>query len=510
MGGGGVRDAVVSGTREVYEHGDGDAKNGAGWSRYRPGVSSNDQSYSDLAVYRGEGVSLSVTAGNDRRSLPPLLWLMFWGFAIRMVIAPLFGGFGYDMDVLRNWAGTLAGQPLRRFYDIAMAPDHLPGDLWFLKVLVTLFHGFGGENVDGTPFLISLKLVPTIADLLNGLAIYIIISQHRSASLALKAAAFYVLNPATIFLTSVWGQWDSVSAALLLCGFILILRPGWLWTAAAPVLAWAFVIKPPLALVALLLCALPASRLWRAEGTVSQRLRSIIMEFGLAAALGLGALLAIILPFDVGLPGMGTRWSLVDRIMVALDLYPFTTLGAFNIWMIPLGSLERVNDLDSSWLSLSANRWGTLLLIVLLAYVAFEVVRRVRLHVVVEEVVSWGALAASLATFMVPTRVHERYLFPAIVFVILYSALRGLPRSLVILSAILSMTFFINLVMVYGGFRGVSSGSSVEVTDAFLFRAVSIVNVVVFGLVLAPPRYGAALECTTDDPSDARRTPLVR
>lgn len=467
------------------------------------------QSYSDDAAYQGEGVSLSVTTGNDRPTLLPLAWLLCLGFVLRVAIAPLFGGFGYDMAVLRNWARTLADQPLRRFYDIAMAPDHLPGDLWFLKVLVTLFHGFGGEHLDGTTFLISLKLVPTIADVLIGLMIYIIVSQHRPVSLALKATASYVLNPATIFLTSVWGQWDSVSAALLLCGFILIRRRDRLWIAAAPVLAWAVVIKPPLALVALLLCALPASRLWRAEGTVPQRLRAIIMELGLAAALGLGTLLAIVLPFDVGLPGMDTRWSLVDRITVALDLYPFTTLGAFNVWMIQLGSLERVSDLDTRWLSLSANQWGTLLLTIVVVYVAFEVFQRIRLDAV-GEVVWWGALAVSLATFMVPTRVHERYLFPAIVFAILYAALCGFPRLLVILSAILSMTFFINLVMVYGGFRGAIPGAIVEGTDAFLFRAVSIVNVIVFGLVLALPRSEPTVECTTDDPGRDRRTRVLR
>lgn len=445
----------------------------------------------------------SFRAGdNERWSGVALGWVLGCGVVIRVILAPLFAGFGYDMEVLRNWAGTLADRPLPHFYETAMAPDHLPGDLWFLKLLVELFHLLGGVNLGGTPFLVALKLVPTIADLLVGFAIYVIVSGYRPGPLALRASALYILNPATVFLTSVWGQWDSVSAALLMYGFVLLRRRDWLWVAAAPLLAWAVVIKPPLAVVAILLCVLPISRFVRSEQGASQRWGTIVLQFLAAALLGLGTLLAIIVPFDVGLPGMTTRWSLFDRLSVALDLYPYTTLGAFNAWMIPIGSLERVSDLDNSLLSLSANRWGTALSVACIAYVTVQVLRRARLHAV-EEVVSWGVLAVSLAVFNVPTRVHERYLFPAIVFVILYAAMHRFPRQLVWLVLALSLTFFLNLVLVYGGLGAVLPEATAEVVDAILFRAIAVVNILIFIVVLLLPRFpfafsGAATNARSD------------
>jgi len=448
-------------------------------------------------------------AENERRSRASLWWVLSSGFVLRVALAPLFGGFGYDMDVLRNWARTLADRPLARFYDSAIAPDHLPGDLWILKLLVRLFHLLGGADLDGTPFLILLKLVPTLADTLVGLAIFEIVTRFRSEPIALKTTAFYTFNPATIFLTSVWGQWDSVSTALLLFAFILIQRQDRLWIIAAPLLAWAVVIKPPLAIVALLLCVFPLRRLLHADESVRRRLWTITLQVATAAFLGLGSLMAIIVPFDVGFPGMGTRWSILERMSIALDLYPYTTLGAFNVWMITIGSLERVSDLDIGWFSMTAHRWGMLLSLVCISFVAFQVIGRVRIHPV-REVVAWGAVAVSLAIFMVPTRVHERYLFPAIVFVILYAGLRGLPRQLVVLASALSLTFFLNLALVYGGFRGVLPDSTADVAIAFLFRTISIFNVIIFVVVLALPRFSFAFGDTRNDSGGDLQEPVLR
>jgi len=76
--------------------------------------------------------------GSPLRNLGLILGI---GCIIRIAISPWFAGLGYDMEVLRNWAHTLADRPLGDFYATAIAPDHLPGDLWILKFLVTMFHG---------------------------------------------------------------------------------------------------------------------------------------------------------------------------------------------------------------------------------------------------------------------------------------------------------------------------------------------------------------------------------
>lgn len=415
------------------------------------------------------------------------------GFIIRIALAPLFAGLGYDMDILRNWATTLADRPLGNFYTTAMAPDHLPGDLWILKVVVEVFGALGGDNIAGTPFLFALKLIPAIADVLVGAGMFLVVASYRSHTLAVRATAMYMLNPASVFLSSVWGQWDAVSVALLLGGFLLIRRHHWIWVLSAPLLTWAILIKPQLAILMPLLLLLPLVRILRDDSPPVGRWSLLLLEAAVAAVLGLATMLAIILPFAVGLPGMETRWSLPDRFSVALDLYPFTTLGAFNLWMIPLGSLDRVNDLDTSWLLLSANRWGMVLFVLAMAVVGARVLRLASRHAS-SDLVLWGALAASLAIFTLPTRVHERYLFPAFVFAILYAAVRGFPRQLTLLAIALSLTLLVNLAMLYGdpldplpdliasGVRGIG------------FRAVALANLVVLVVVLTLPAIASPLD----------------
>ncbi|MBA3642388.1 MAG: hypothetical protein H0W53_24655 [Acidobacteria bacterium] len=397
------------------------------------------------------------------------------------------------MDILRKWAQTLADRPLGDFYATATAPDHLPGDLWILKVMAEVFGALGAENFSGTPFLFALKLIPAIADVLVGTGIFLVVAIYRPHTLAVRATAMYMLNPASVFLSSVWGQWDAVSVALLLGGFLLIRWHNWLWVLSAPLLTWAILIKPQLAILMPLLLLLPLVRVLRDNSPPVAKWSRLFLEAAFAAFLGLATMLAIILPFAVGLPGMGTRWSLPDRFSVALDLYPFTTLGAFNLWMIPLGSLDRVSDLDTSWLSLSANRWGMVLFGLAMAAVGARVLRLASRHAP-WDLVLWGALAASLAVFTLPTRVHERYLFPAFVFAILYAAVRGFPRHLTIIAIALSLTLLINLAMLYGhpleplpdliasGVRGVG------------FRAVALANVIVLAIVLTLPTIASPLD----------------
>lgn len=40
------------------------------------------------------------------------------------------------------------------------------------------------------------------------------------------------------------------------------------------------------------------------------------------------------LPFDVGFPGMETRWTIIERVQFAADRYTTTTMGAYNTWTL--------------------------------------------------------------------------------------------------------------------------------------------------------------------------------
>jgi len=204
-----------------------------------------------------------------------------------------------------------------------------------------------------------------------------------------------------------------------------------LWPLAVPLFTWAVLIKPPLALVAGVFVLFACLRTLQGSPSVRSGMGRMVTALTVSAILGIATTSLIILPFDVGLPGMPTRWMVLERARYALDLYPFTTLQAANIWMIKDAHLYRPSDLDGTLLGLTERTWGSLLLASALAWIAWVVVTtrrrvvRVPDTVLFVQLLIWAALATSYAVFMLPTRVHERYFFPVMVLALALAGLRG-------------------------------------------------------------------------------------
>lgn len=404
--------------------------------------------------------------------------LLAAGLVLRLLLASTAYGFQYDMDTFGRWAQTLVQHPFSLFYERADSPDHLPGDLYLHFCLASLFDALGGENFLGGGYRYLLKAVPAVADILLAVMIWSIARRWVSEEDAREAALLYALNPATIFLSAIWGQWDVISGLIMLAGLAIAWTwPNrWLW--AIPLLAWAVMIKPPLALLCLIgIGALVLADLRRGR-PVAHIVRSRMTSVGAALVIGLGTITLLILPFDTGLPGMGMRWSLLERVNVAVELYPFTTLGAANIWMLPLGSPDRVSDRDGTFLGVTAQSWGSLVFVLALCYIVVTIGMRWR-RLKPLPLVTWAMVAANYAYFLLPTRSHERYLYPAVMLLILLAALCWMDGRVVQLSVSVSMVYFLNLVGVYWNPPGILA--------PILFVTASVANIALFALVAAFP-----------------------
>lgn len=406
------------------------------------------------------------------------LWLLAAGLIIRLALAPLAYGFQYDMDTFGSWAQVLVSEPFRRFYDVAPVPDHLPGDMYLHAALGWLFRAFGGENYHGAAYRFLLKAVPSVADIAVALLIWAILRDRVTEEAGRLAAVFYALNPATIFLAAIWGQWDVVSGLFLLGGLAIVWRWPERWVWAVPIFAWMVMIKPPLALLALIgLLAVPLRDLLRGA-TLAQVVRLRIAEGIGALVVGLATITGLALPFDTAIGGMETRWSLLDRVRVAMELYPFTTLGAANIWMVPLGTPDRRSDTGGTLLGLTAQGWGTVLFLVALVYVGVLVARGVRR---VDPVVLtvWAMATVNYAWFLLPTRAHERYLYPTVLLLVVLCGLARLDGRVTAVAGAVSLVYLLNLVGVYFRVPGV--------LDPVLFIGASLANIALFGIVATMP-----------------------
>ncbi len=367
-----------------------------------------------------------------------LVALLGAGLLVRLALLP-FGGYSYDLLLLQQWAERLITRPLPRFYASRDLVDHLPGDLWLLWLLgrVTDLVAPGAAVPQ-----IALKLVPTLADIGIGVLVFLLGRRLAGPDAGLLAAAFYVLNPASIFLTTIWGQWDSLSTALALIAVWLVIQGEAAW-ALLP-MTWAVLIKPPFAALApLVLLAfvwrhiMPHTR-WGTRRP-KEPLAASLRELGLTAVICVLLAGALLLPFDVGLGPLATRWDLLERLSYSLDIYPETTVNAFNLWATPLAG-NREPDAQTL-LGVAVRTWGIALFGTTYVLILARYWRRPTAVAFV-----WATFAIAFATFMLPTRVHERYLLPAIPLAALLAALA--PRLRWFFVA-LSLTYFVNLYWVY-------------------------------------------------------------
>ena len=88
---------------------------------------------------------------------------------------------------------------------------------------------------------------------------------------------------------------------------------------------------------------------------------------------------------------------------------------------------------------------------------------------------------------MVPTRVHERYLFPILVFALLFAAIHAYERRVSTLYWTISALFALNLALVYGGFRSMLPGIIRALTETIGFVGLSVVNLGLFLMFLSLP-----------------------
>jgi Gpi18-like mannosyltransferase len=402
-------------------------------------------------------------------------WLLLGGLLLRIAIAPWFRGSKYDLETMRQWTATLLDDPLSRFYDHAEAADHLPGDLWFLWGIGKLFRAFGGDNLNGAAFLVLLKGIPAVADVVIGFMLYTIVKTYLGEDLAKLTAALFLFNPASLYLTSVWGQWDAVSTAMMLVTLRLFLKRGDAWLAGIPVLAWALMIKPQLVLVIPFLLLVPLRRELTGTGSWIAAGRFLAPRVFVAAAGAIGTVSLAGLPFGVGLPGFSSRWPLRDRLDYALNIWPYKTMGASNVWMIPIGSLHRESDLAARFLGIDAHTWGNIVFGV--AYIAILAAVWRRWNDATPEIsLVWGLVTVFFAFFMIPTRVHERYLFPGFVAAILLAGLNRFDRRCLAFAAGLSATFLFNLIAVYWRRQFAGMLTPIAVTNCVLFAAAIVLE----------------------------------
>ena len=427
----------------------------------------------------GPGLSESTRRLDAGTTLALLLAI---GLLVRIFIAGVLlpqSGFAIDVDDFTAWGQRLASVGPANFYEPGYFSDYPPGYLYVLWLLGAI-GGVVGPLVGQDATRGFVKVPGILADLGGAAVLFLICRTWGGELLArtparrlrldgeglgLLAASVYLLNPGTIFNSAVWGQVDSVGTLVLLLTIYALGRGRTELAALGAVVAmlvkfqFAFLI-PIVAIVGLKRHLFGRSS--DAEHDGQRRPVRVLTSL----AVGVVTLAVLILPFDMTLyvpldggdprgllgllPEADPERSLIGKLGQAAGTYPGLSINAFNLWRNPvtgLGDTLQWGDDTAGGLTLGGEllmTWqqvGTLLFAAAALLALVQVGRRDDMR---------GVLVASLliavAFFVLPTRVHERYLFPAIA---LSAPLLLAGRSWPWIAGGISLSFFANVYWVY-------------------------------------------------------------
>ncbi len=341
-------------------------------------------------------------------ALPALLLL---GLVVRLFFIGN-EGFKTDVNTYVAWALGLSQHGFASFYSRIGFADYPPGYFYILAAVGHLWRLFFAAHDPGYAVLRNLVKLPAIlADLGVGALVYAIVRRFASNGIALGAAALYLLNPATIYISALWGQVDSISGGLALLAIYLLLRSEdapdqraqTLWIVSAWLaFSYSLLIKPQTAAVLVFLLVAFAF-----VDPQRRRERVTATSIGILAGLLLALLLAE--PFHPANPIEAFAW-LYQRYSDGASVYAYNSVNAFNLWALR-GTLWVPDNQNIAmfpqWV------WGIILVLAAVGLVVWRYLQDRTTQALLE-----GCAIATLAFSTLATRMHERYLFDGLLFTI--------------------------------------------------------------------------------------------
>ncbi len=339
------------------------------------------------------------------------------GLVIRLVIA--YSVYGYDVDIntFKAWADHAASAGPMRFYTGDMFVDYPPGYIYVLYVIGILRSALH-LSWDSPWVLVLLKSPAIAADLATSYLIFRWGARHAGSFIALGASVLYLLNPAIIVNSAGWGQVDSFFMLWMFL-FIEAIMRGKLRQGSV-LYAVALLIKPQALLFApLLLLVFFRRGSWK--------------SFFVSFLSGLAVFSLLSAPFLIL---KGPLW-IFSLYFGTLASYPYASLNAYNLMSLLGGNFAPITDRA---LFLTYQSWSIVLMACVLLYAVYLYLKSNK------DETQLAVIAGILMTgaFIVLTKMHERYLFYALLLLLMgfvYLHDRRLLYSFVGLS----LTHFINV-----------------------------------------------------------------
>lgn len=343
----------------------------------------------------------------------------------KLIDAPRVNAHAYNYPPAAAYAFWLKGR-LWQALDSDVQTIEIPADLARQRGLPPTVQG----RVIDTPASRLAEAAPNVVfDLLLAAGVAALVQRTRGAgrwgTAESIAFALTFLAPPLLIDSAYWGQADSWIAALLVWTLAWMWQGGWLAAGAAFGLA---LVTKPQAILLIPVLAFALLSLWLGPGgAVRAALGAAAKLAGVAAAVALAAAAPTMLhDAQAEQPGGAWRWVQRSYVGTLTDArYQRTTMNAFNVWWFdllagfppasPMAHFRNAVDSQAQLWGLTKDRVGQLGLVAALLVGGALCARRWRWARD-----SWLAFAffTTFAAFLLPTRVHERYIFYCLPFLI--------------------------------------------------------------------------------------------
>jgi len=401
--------------------------------------------------FEGATINFSFLKGDTK----VVLYVLLSSLAARIFLFPVQGCAG-DLAAFASWFKEAAEHGPLVFYQIVYC-DYPPLNVY-------IFWAFGSLgswlSLFGSSALVYvLKLPSTLFDTATAGLIFVFLRKRLSFNSSLLTTSFYAFNPATIFNGSIWGQFDAIYTFFLVASLILIIdsKP----TLSAMAFTAAVLTKPQsIALAPLIIFLLIQKRSWKT----------------LAASVVTSTALVFMVSAPVSLNNPAN--FLVNIYLKGYTSYSVTSANAFNLWA--LVGLWKPDA--QTFLSVDLFKIGWIMFGALTAFSLFclykSSYRAEKSGYTFEISVLFTAFVLLFGFFMLPTRIHERYLFPvfSVLTMMLPFAKEARP-----LYGILTFTYLANLAYVLPFLN--AGNSQIPNGDPFVY-AITAINLAAFAYTL--------------------------
>ncbi len=436
------------------------------------------------SAVRSAPVSLEPGARSVSQTTLAFAGLLVLALAVRLVFIGA-AGFPNDVSAFESWALTLADYPTSQFYAKAGFADYPPGYFYVLWLCGHLYRLFVHSDPTYGALKLTVKLPGILFDVVDTALIYAIVRRYASTAWSFAAAALFAFNPAIIYISAYWGQVDSVPGAFTLGSLYLMLgaheKTGRAQTNAV-IGAWlllsaSFLMKPP----AIVLAPIYLTWVFMTDDAAVRRARALATGLGALCAVALAYLATI--AFHPGWNPVSQFAWLYERYSYAAGVYAYNSVNAFNLYVMapnnhfwmPDGTTLPNWHLFGRTLGFPMYAWGIGLFVAAALLVISRLVQR-REGVALLE----AAMVLSLGYFVLSTRMHERYIFNALLLAIPLAFYR---RRYLYAAIVISATLFANLLysFYYVGVAG-TANPGVDATDLlpWISRPGAFLNVAAF------------------------------